>query len=172
MTITRRPPDLERIWPGYRVDAPGIALTMPEHARRMWRWPMHDIGQPPPMLGAWLIECDRLHGVWSFWLLSLIHLRPAPGFPPAVGEGDAHELSVWAVDPETPPTVDRMLCNGFKLLQPPMVFRFDRFGANDARALERLELLVAACVNGELSPDDDDRARWRALLQLERTPEL
>ena len=127
---------------------------------------------PAPMLGAWLIECDRLHAVWSFWLLSLVHLRAVEGLPPAVGAGDAHELLVWAVDPETPPTVDHKLCNGFKLLQPPMVFRFDRFGADDVRALERLELLVAACVNGQLTPDDDDRARWRALLQLERTPEL
>jgi hypothetical protein len=169
--MTPRPPDLERTWPGYRYDAPGIALTMPEHARRMWRWPMLD-APAAPMLGAWLIECDRLHGVWSFWLLSVVHLRTLPECPPAVGDGNAHELLIWAVDPETPPTVDRMLCNGFKLLQPPMMFRFDRFGADDAHALKRLELLVAACVNGKLTPDDDDRARWRALLQLERAPEL
>jgi hypothetical protein len=133
----------------------------PRHAWQAWRLEMRP--EARAQIGSWLLECPFAHPVWSQWVLSLVHLRALEGLPVAVGSG--HSLAIFAVDPcyELGPEAG---VTPRSLMSPPVVVDFATFGANDVRAVERVEALIEATMRRELSPDDDYQRRWEIRLRL------
>ncbi len=133
---------------------------------RAWRARLPDPGQRSKTdtdgtVAAWLVHAPAAHPFWSWYLVSVIHLRPIAGVKPAVitKPGATHELMILALNPEHAlPPLD--LQSGVRYLTPiDVVEQFE--AANDAVANQILELSVRAIVTGYLSPDQDWRRDWR-----------
>ena len=67
-----------------------------------------DVGDSPEAaetLCSWLLTAPQAHPLWTQYLLCVVRLRDAPGFPPPHLQfpGATHELIVVALDPERGP---------------------------------------------------------------------
>lgn len=127
---------------------------------KAWRVPlpaaeMERIGA----LGTWLLYVPGVHAFWSYWSVSLAHLRELPNMPSPVLSfpGATHELLVHALDPNHAPNPDDAMT--FKFLTPTDVVE-QWSGTDDAQALELVDLLAKACAHGWLCPDSDFRYMW------------
>ena len=73
------------------------------------RMPLTDIRKPAEQacLAAWLINAPGQSPAWSHYLLSVCHLRPIEGAPPAHIriEGATHELILCALDSYRSPNI-------------------------------------------------------------------
>jgi hypothetical protein len=60
-------------------------------------------------LRGWLLTCPGQSAHWEYYLLSVIHLRPIPGTPPAHIRFPhcTHEVILFALDPRKGPRADR-----------------------------------------------------------------
>lgn len=141
-------------------DFPGVG------AWRAWRVTLPPIGQREradhdATVGMWLLFCPGAHLAWSYWWLTLIHLRPIEGVPPAkiTTPGAGWEVICCAQDPNDAPSPDDP--KSLRMLQP--IDWIVQFGdvADDARATEVAELVVKAIMRGEVSPDQDFRRFWK-----------
>src|SRR6185436_14739660 len=72
-----------------------------------------------------LLRVPGAHPFWSWWLLTVLHLRDIPGVRPAhlQFEGAGHEFSIIAIDPtdESQPNLfafENRAQDGFPLLSP------------------------------------------------------
>lgn len=142
-------------WPFGEVDVRGDQIL-----RRAWELKQ---GADEPLaktwVGAYLVECPKLHAFWNYWIVSVVHLRDEDGVAPAVltRAGATHELAVLSVDPASPLDPDRF--GTIRYLMPPDVV--EQFGpGTDAQALFVLRTLVDACVRSLLQPDSDFRRHW------------
>lgn len=136
-------------------------------------WSVHhiDFGIHPTTLATALLHCPGAHAFWSWWQISLIHLRPVEGYPPAkVLPGMTHEIVTLAIDPERCPVPDpKDWAAGYPHLLPIDVEQ--QFQApDDATAVALFEWLCEEVSRGQLSPDQDYRRFWAAQIQawLER----
>jgi len=126
-------------------------------------WSAWLVPTQPPALAVWLLDCPGAHVMWRYWRVSLVHLRPLDGLPPAIKQyPDAeYELVSAALDPDREVNPDQL---GSLVPLDPLDFVHHFHGMNDAQAVKLLELLVDAVIRGVLSPDSDWRTRWRRLI--------
>jgi len=132
-----------------------------------WRCLPVTFNEHPTCLAVALLHCPGAHPFWGWWLMSLIHLRPVEGFPPAhVSPGATHELLVQVIDPERCPEPDPAAGErGYPLLTPPdLVHQFAASGDEEARAL--FAWLGEEVAQQRLSPDSDFRAIWRTRVRI------
>lgn len=129
---------------------------------RAWRVPVQP--QNPDetaSLACWLLHCPGAHPFWSYWTVSLIHLRPIEGGSRPAVKSYPHaefELMVITIDPNHQPDPDDS--RSLHYLRPVDVS--EQFhGITDAQAVELTKALVEHVCRGMLSPDSDWRARWR-----------
>lgn len=157
-----------------QVSVPWAAALAPDHvgqAARAWRVDLSKIVHPTPdttaTLASWFVNAPGAHLCWSWWVVSVIHLRPIPGVRPAhiTRPNAMHELIVFAQDPDhalPDPRSPRL--EDFRALSPIDVS--EQFMVpNDADAAALCEQLVKGCCDGRLSPDQDYRRLWAAYIQ-------
>jgi len=117
-------------------------------------------------VGGYIVHAPGAHVLWSYWIVSVIHLRPIAGVrPPVISRsGATHEFLIMALDPREPlPTLD--VTDGWRVAWLSPVDIVEQFAAaDDAIAAEILDLGVRAIVDGRLSPDQDFRSAWRRTL--------
>lgn len=117
-----------------------------------------------------LVRVPGAHPFWSWWLLTVLHLRDIPGVRPAHlhFQGAEHEFSIIAIDPseEGEPNLEafeRRKQDGFPLLTPIDVC--EQFaGMTDAQAVKLGQGALRAILAGQMSPDQDFRAAWKLML--------
>ena len=100
-------------------------------------------------IAAWFLHAPNAHPVWDRYILSLIHLRDVPGFPPAnkEREDDTHEVVLMPLDPERSPRVEDL--GSMVAMTPPNVAVQFRSGS-DEEAMEVTETVAWALVRGTL----------------------
>lgn len=136
---------------------------------RAWAGPSRDDQKQPgwsACLGFWLMDIVGAHPFWSWWYVTVIHLRPIPGARDAALRvpGATHEVVIAALNPELgEPPLAFVPFHGYGAMTP-----FDLMhqvaGLEDADAQRIGGLVVRACVDGLISPDQDHRARWERML--------
>lgn len=130
-------------------------MRLPAHSRRAWQ--RADLQSP--VLSQWLLNCPYVHPAWSYWLISLIHLRPTPGLPNAsrLKPDSEYEIVALAIDPAELPDPES---KSITLLRgSPCIQR--QFGrVTDPDAIEITESCILACVGNHLSPDQVWQRRW------------
>lgn len=138
---------------------------------RAWRVRDVEVSEGPPdwkaCIALWLVEAPGRHPLWSWWSMTVIHLRPIPGARPAHirREGATHEFMWAALDPDRSPPLAQI--EG-KLEPLPWLTPFDLVhqvvGISDQQAAS----ILAACVRGivyhRASPDSDLRSWWERSL--------
>lgn len=126
------------------------------------------IKEHPTTLASALAYCPGYHAFWSWWLVSLCHLRPTEGFPPAhlFVEGATHEIVTQVINPERCPTPDPAAWEqGYPVLSPAdVVVQFT--AQDDAGALQIFEALCLDVTEGRLSPDSDYRRLWKTRVRI------
>lgn len=116
----------------------------------------------PTTLASALAHCPGDHLAWSWWVVSLCHLRPVEGFPPAeiVTPGATHEIVTQVINPERCPTPDPAAWKqGYPVLQPPDV-AVQLVAKDDDDAIRIFQALCRDVAEGRLSPDSDYRRVW------------
>lgn len=116
-------------------------------------------------LAGWLVHSPHFHPFWSWWMLSVCHLRPIAGTPPArlhYPEA-AFEFFIASLNPEAgEPDVDDS-GKGYRLLEPfDVVEQFH--GVTDADAASICFAAIRCICDGKISPDQDYRSLWRQLI--------
>lgn len=123
-------------------------------------------GKPHAGIGAsYVIEARTAHPMWHSYIVLPIHLRRYegdPGPPQINVAGATHEFQLYALNPEHP-RAPAIRGKAFPRLLTPGQFAAQFIADSDAAAAERIRLeVVQAVLNGELSPDTDDRRAWVA----------
>lgn len=132
---------------------------------KAWRVPVTE-ERKATEVATWLLYCPGAHAAWSYWWITLVHLRPIPGAPPAIVTvpGAGWEAISFAQDPGTPPDPDRPK-DTFRHLTPiDWVAQFGHV-KDDAQAIAVIEAGVALIMRGEVSPDSDFRSFWKRSLE-------
>lgn len=133
------------------------ALSRPESTKR----PDHAAS-----LASYVVNVPGAHAYWSWWMVTMIHLRDIPGVRPAhkdYSEAE-YEFSIVSLDPThgEPPDIDGFelgTCEGFHHLTPPDVVK--QFHSVTDDVVKTIALLaIRAICDGRLSPDQDFRSRW------------
>jgi hypothetical protein len=140
----KRPPDIKGRWSAWRVP--------------------FDATEARAGLAVWLLHCPGAHPFWSYWVMSLVHLRETPGVhaPKLRYPGAQYELHAFALDPHGPkPDPDDLKSLEHVLTPVDQVHQFH--GVCDATAVEMVERL-AGMVAGGFSPDTDNRQAWSAII--------
>lgn len=138
------------------------ALRAPDsvgQSGKAWRCTLKPEHEKIGNLVTWLIYVPHVHAFWSFWMLSVAHLRELPGMPPPnlAAPGMQYELSAMAIDPRSIPHPDTPEL--FRVMTPQDVC--EQFaGCDDAQAIRLAELCARACTDGMLCPDSDFRSQW------------
>lgn len=126
-------------------------------------------------LDAWLIHHPTSHPFWSYYLVSLIHLRDVPGVPPANKQFDAatHEILFLTLDPENPLPDPRKWTDPKFLTPPDLAAQFEV--NNDTEAQAVFEAVLDTIIKRGYPLDSDHRSWWetsiRATAGHERTGE-
>ncbi len=137
-------------WCAWRVKLPAIGQR---------ERPDHDA-----TVGMWLLFCPGAHLAWSYWWLTLIHLRPIDGVPPAkiTTSGAGWELMCCAQSPDDAPNPDDAA--SLRMLHPlDWIVQFGDV-PDDTRAREVAELVVKSIMRGDCSPDQDFRSFWKRII--------
>lgn len=117
-------------------------------------------------LGTWLVNVPEAHQFWSWWAVSVVHLREADGLPAPFRqyEGAEYEFSIMTVDSEEEaPSPIRAEEEGLIFIGPPDVV--EQFhGVCDSSAARIAEASVHAILSGDISPDSDYREHWKQKL--------
>lgn len=133
----------------------GWRVTRPAGGEKAWA----------ATIDSWLVNVPGAHPFWSWWQVSVVHLRDLPGVPPAKRRyPDAeYEFMIVAFDPETPPDPDNRGGDGAKILTPiDVVEQFH--GVTDEQAAGMCSRAVELILAGVTSPDQDYRAWWKACI--------
>lgn len=117
-------------------------------------------------LAGWHLHCPHAHPLWSWYMITLIHLRDMPGQskPPTKHYPEAaYEVLVMSLNPEHPLREPGRVQHPLYYLSPfDHILQFH--GTTDEQAIRVIELYVRACTTGMLSPDQDYREVWRSLM--------
>jgi hypothetical protein len=116
-------------------------------------------------LATWVVHSPHFHPFWSWWFVSVVHLRPIPGTPmPRLHYPEAgFEFMIASINPEeSDPNVDDP-GPGFHLLEPfDVIEQFHGVSDADARSIA---LAAIRCIcDGKISPDQDNRRLWKHLI--------
>lgn len=113
------------------------------------------------LLDAYLITSNTFHPMWTQWLCALVHLRPIEGSKEAVKQYPQaeYEMTVQAIDPETPIDNRNTDLTGVKFLTPiDSTVQFNGIDDNQARSGQAAMMQLIA--NGQISPDSDFKRIW------------
>jgi len=116
---------------------------------------MHDVAGHSACLASACIHRPDAHPVWSYYQISLVHLRPIEGAPPPKKHhsSSTHEICVLALDPRK--AIDPGNRETLLPLTPPNLVA--QMQATDEQARTLWEKFVRALASGELNPDTDHR---------------
>ena len=160
-----RAPDMEKQFttPDTSFGLPG-RVAGEKYKWRAWKTNFERTGATRATLSQYLVHCPHLHAFWSYWWISLIHLRDMEGVGPAVRdfENAEHEISVYAQDPQLEPDPDVMDTARFLL---PVDVNEQIQGLSDGEAVDVLKMLVERVIEGRLAPDSDFRRLWRPAIE-------
>ena len=123
----------------------------------------------PTQIAGFLLYAPAAHPAWSYYLVSLVHLRDVEGFPPAhrLFQEATHETTILALDPSKPlppVAVGPTEIGNCSYLEPANVVQ--RFAVpTDTAALRVLDAMVLAIVQGAASPDSDWRSFWKLFIE-------
>lgn len=116
-------------------------------------------------VALWVLHLPGIVPFWSWYAISVVHLRDQPGTRPAViqVEGATHEVLVMALDPEAGPPGEE---GGWDLDRPEQLPRHlsplevvrQIVGITDEGGQEIANQLASAAVTGLYVPDSDRRA--------------
>lgn len=125
-------------------------------------------------IDTWVVN-GPYHPFWAWWHVSVVHLRPIPGAPPAQKQYPEaeYEFAIFSLDPDPaasghpersyPPDIDALEAGDPERGLPGYLTPADAViqfhGCTDEQAREVCELAVRAIVNGQ-SPDSDFRSWW------------
>jgi len=112
-------------------------------------------------LAHYLVHCTWSHPFWSWYSISLVHLRPMGGVKAAhkhYPEAE-YEIQIFSIDPRHPdPDPDKPL-DGYCLLYPlDLVHQFH--GITDSQAVQVCHHVVETIVSGRVAPDVDFHRFW------------
>lgn len=146
-TTTTRAPDFRGVgeWKAWRCRLPTV-LEKPDHQATV---------------AGWLLFCPGAHLAWSYWWITLVHLRDIPGVPPAKLRfpGAGWEVLCMAQEPDHAPDPDDAT-GTLRFLTPlDWVVQFGDV-ANDEQATRVIEAVVDLIMSGRVSPDQDFRSFW------------
>lgn len=153
--------DMEKSFTAPKIVAGGRTIREGgQYARRAWKTNFEHTVETSATLSSYLVHCPNLHAFWSYWWVSLIHLREVEGIQPAVRdfENAEHEISVYAQNPEIEPDPDSMKTVAVLL---PVDVTEQVHGLTDGEAVDVLQMLVERVIDGSLSPDSDFRRFWK-----------
>lgn len=136
---------------------------------RMWKVPMKTLLEcgPNTTLGCWILTVPGAHPLWHSYLLSIIHLRDVPGFPPAKKKYPEaeYEVILFALDPdEDLPDPDDVKNFHPVILTPPNLVE-QIHGITDEQVVSIAEKLCRAFIDGIASPDTDFLSHTQNLLK-------
>lgn len=148
-------------------------MREPNHQTSLGRAWLLDISKAPerPSKAAtvvsWLLNVPGAHPFWAYWTITVISLRDLPGVPPAnkkYPEAE-YEFMILAVNPEACPEPDPAVVEleGHPYLEPVDVIE-QYHGISDADSVRLAEGAVHAILAGHVSPDQDYRRAWKALI--------
>jgi hypothetical protein len=141
-------------------------VPIPAHERRAWRVPCKaQTADQTATLDMWLTNCPCLHMAWSWWWVTVIHLRDIPGVEPAKKDFPQaeYQLTIIAQNPELAPDPDEP--TSMRPLYPLDVI--EQFhGVTDEQAVQLLETWAKGIVHGQISPDSDFRRAWNEQVRL------
>lgn len=133
---------------------------------KAWRLALPPVGQrgrpdADATIAGWLVYCPGAHAAWSWWWLTLMHLRPIEGVKPAVLEYPeaTFEIGSIAQQPNVQPDPERGLETFAPLIPIDWMAQFH--GVSDADAVRVLAAVVRAIMSGDVSPDYDFRSFWK-----------
>jgi hypothetical protein len=144
------------------VDIPGEIAGAFGIARRA---PQAHLAARPDTKDAWLIDGDYWHPLWGQYVLAVSTLEEIPGARPVVlhVEGATHEISVLALNPDHPTTIERLLIGPIHFLEPASVCE-QFICPSDEIAVELGFLCARAVCFGQLNPEPEantERKAWR-----------
>src|SRR6476661_7856958 len=118
-------------------------------------------------LATWFVNCPGAHPLWSWWMVSVVHLRELPGEPPVQKQYPeaAYEFTIIALQsPQgTRAAAESLPSIPIVTLRPiDVVFQFHGVGDQDAARVATVA--VETIMRGALSPDQDYRRGWEAML--------
>lgn len=130
----------------------------------------------PTDVGSWLLYCPGAHLAWSYWMMGAASLADFPGMPPAkiVVPGATHEVMIWSIHPDHVIEIDLFRRGEWlegeprPLLSPPDLVHQVRLPSDEV-AEHLLEMMAKEIMTGRISPDQDFRVVWAAI--LDRTAE-
>lgn len=128
-------------------------------AGKAWRMPLDMDDKAHSTLKQWAVFCPKAHPFWSWFVVSVVHLRPVPGLPyPKLFDARSQwEIGVLACNLKTEREFDMLRPETWKVMLPPnsMMQFHGPLGDEDAMAV--VDGLVEAFVRGQVSPDSDAR---------------
>jgi hypothetical protein len=152
MTIERREPDAKGI-AGRAWNLSGTSAKTPAQTAS---------------IAGWLVNVRGAHPMWEWWMVSVVHLRPIEGAPPAQKKYPTaeYEFMIFSINPEKCPEPDPAKADdGYPHLVPiDVVEQFH--GVSDKQAARICEDAVRAIVRGLISPDQDYRSAWNRAIQV------
>jgi hypothetical protein len=147
------------------LDTVNIPFTLNGPYGQAWRLAEPTFTPKPgkSTIDAWLVTIPSAHPVWHSYSFTCIHLRDIPDAPPCriALEGATHEISIYALHPESPREPAINTCK-FDTLQP-INFAAQIISSSDEAARTVMMHTVAKMINGELNPDTDYQRHWVAL---------
>lgn len=142
----------------------------PDHegtAGKAWRWDLPgNVPNVETNIDSYLICTPGSHPFWWWYMVAMIDLREHVGIPAPHKQFDTaeYEIQVVALSPEHPvpePEGNPFVEQSLKLMQPSdQIIQVGSFNKGDDDAREMLRLIIKACVDGYLVPDQDHRQRW------------
>ena len=116
----------------------------------------------PAAIAGWIVRCVWAHPAWSFWIVTVVHLRAVDDAPPAVRmypEAE-FEFMIAALDPQCVRRIDPDRARGWRYLVPiDICYQFH--GIVDEDAVLLCEDAVRAIAAGRISPDQAYRDAWQ-----------
>ncbi|RPH72758.1 MAG: hypothetical protein EHM78_02310 [Myxococcaceae bacterium] len=156
----------QRAMAAVRADPVGVPPSESDLRGEAWLVPTdhvgywHIHGRPfPASVALWLIECPWAHPIWHSYVLSLVHLRPAPDEQPIrfYIPGATHEFMIFALNPSKR---RNEIFGGRVNRLDPGNFGAQMVCASDEEAAARIRDTVREIIRGDLSPDTDFTHQW------------
>jgi hypothetical protein len=112
-------------------------------------------------VAAWLLYCPGAHLWWSYWWISVIHLRPIEGVPPAKKRFPEAEYEIICLsqDPDHAPDPDNPIGTIRRLDPVDWIVQFGDV-KNDQQAVQVVIAAVKLIMTGRVSPDSDFTHIW------------
>ncbi len=111
-------------------------------------------------LASWQATIPGAHPLWHSYSISVVHLHPIDGAPPAVKTYPqaSHELTILALDPATPLSNPKDGARYRTRYLVPVNLSLQFHGVSDGQAQGLARALTTEFVSGRMNPDTDFRS--------------